>query len=129
MLLIEGDGEVFQDAAAEGGEFVGEFDEGAGELVVAEAERVGETADFLRAVAGEGADGGAVAGRGGEGGVEADGVEAEGGVAAGVDERDESAVAETEGDERGFAGVVEWMAEPGMRAVWRGDWRSTRARG
>ena len=70
-------------------------------------QRLGEAADLLRAVAGEGADGGAGAGRAGEGGVESDGLEAERGIAAGVDEGHDAAVTEAQGNERGFARVVE----------------------
>ena len=106
-FLVEGDGEVFENPAAEGREFVGEVDDGAGEAVVANGECFGEAADVLGAFARERADGGARAGSRGKRGIEADGVEAQRCVAAGVDEGDKGAVTEADRDERGLARVVE----------------------
>jgi hypothetical protein len=61
-FLVEGDGEVFENLAAEGRELVGEVDDGAGEAVVANGECFGEAADLLGSFARERADGGARAG-------------------------------------------------------------------
>ena len=104
---LEKAGLVPQDLATEGGDLISEVDDGFLETVGADVERLFNAADFLGAVAGEGADGDAGAGAETEVRVQADEVEEERAVVAGVDQGDEVFRTEPNRDKGGTLGVGE----------------------